>query len=121
MPKTALAALALAAICVAPLPVRADASPSPAATPHVRMRATAKPLRSGVNLCQSAQLYVWPAEGGLPNPANAPPANLGERFQIQKGPRYTSAGKGYYETTIPLPANVGRGYYWVSQHCFTVS
>jgi len=98
-------------------PDAADPTPTPA--PHVRVKATAKPPRSAVNLCIHATLYTWPAESGLPNQADAPPANGGERFQIRKGPRYTTDGHSYYETTIPVPAGLGGpGYYWVSARCF---
>ena len=118
MGKTPLILAAFAFLGL-PGPSAADPSPAPAPSPHVRVKATAKPLRSAVNLCVHATLYSWPAESGLPNQADAPPANSGERFQIRKGPRYTTDGHSYYETTSPVPMGLGGpGFYWVSARCF---
>ena len=121
MLKIIAAASALAALIALPAAAIADASPSPAPTAHPRIKASPKPLRSAVNLCDHALLYTWPAEGGLPNRSNVPPATSGERFQIQAGPRHSLDGHGYYETTIQEPAGLGGGgYYWVSDRCFSI-
>ena len=107
-----------AAVMAAPVAGSADTSPAPAATatPRIRVKASPKPLRSAVNLCAHALFYIWPPEGGIPNPADLPPARSGERFEIQAGPRHTLDGHGYYKTTIPT--NSGHGFYWVSDRCF---
>ena len=115
-----LTAIALAAACTMAAASPADPSPTPQPSPHARGKTTAKALRSAVNLCNRAPLYEWPHEGGVPSPADGPGARLGERFQIQAGPRYTPDGRGYYETTIPLQT-MSHGFYWVSEHCFNPS
>jgi hypothetical protein len=118
--------LAFAAVCLLPgagfgdeaSPAPPPASPQPTATP--RAKATAKPLRSAVNTCEYAALYQWPKEAGIPTRSNLPPAHVGERFEIQSGPRYALDGNGFFETTIPREGMSG-GYYWVSNVCFNPS
>ena len=100
-------------------------SPSPVATPTPRPNAprhTAAPLRHATNLCDAAPLYTWSPTSGYPTPANIRPANFGERFEIQEGPRRSLNGDAYYLTTIPVVYGTGQNrYYWVSERCFNPS
>jgi hypothetical protein len=123
---THIASIALAGVVA--LAAAAGAQPEPAATPspkptlHPRTTATARALRTAVNLCDSAAFYTWADEGGVPTRANVPPAQNGERLQIQAGPRFTLGAHSYLETTIPEPPGLGgNGYYWVSTVCFNLT
>jgi hypothetical protein len=80
------------------------------------------PLRSATNLCTHSLLYSFLPDDNLPVPAKLEASNMGERFEIVAGPRYTLEGHAYFETTIPVSAGTGTGaHYWVSDRCFVIA
>ena len=96
------------------------ASPAPSPSSPAKTVPTPYPSpRSAINLCTHARFFTWPRGSSAPVPADVQYANVGERFEIRRGPVFTLGGHSFYETTIPVTPGSGAGtYYWVSAGCF---